>query len=499
MLPEPFWDWNALEALADHSTPVVLDASATARIEACRAYLEARLAQLNEPIYGVNTGFGALCQVVVGPHQLQDLQHNLIRSHAAGCGALLADDVVAWMLRLKVHALALGFSGVRLQTVSLLAEFYNRRLWPAVPEMGSLGASGDLAPLAHLCLPLIGEGAFQIDGQIRDAASVLEEQGLVPLELEAKEGLALLNGTQFMSAHAVASILKVRHLMAWADAIAALSLDVFYARTEPFHPAIQAIRPHQGQVDTAASIRAWRSGSQLSNQFKSQVQDPYSFRCIPQVQGSARDALRFAESIVRTEINSVSDNPNVFPQEKLILSGGNFHGQSIALALDVLALGLVHLAGISERRIYQMQQGNRGLPPFLTRNPGLQSGLMIVQYTAAAAVNAMKTFAHPHSADSITSCNGQEDYVSMGANAAVKCLKQTDLLLSVLAAEWLHACQALDLRRPARTSPVLEELHAQFRQRVPVLDSDRQQSIDLEAARAFIDVTDVRSLRPVVS
>jgi histidine ammonia-lyase len=498
-VPEPLLDWNALDALADHSTPIHINDEAAQRVNRCRYFLENRINQLNDPIYGVNTGFGALCQVVVGPHQLQDLQHNLIRSHAAGCGALLAAEVVAWMLRLKVHALTLGYSGVRLQTVNLLAEFYNRRLWPAVPEMGSLGASGDLAPLAHLCLPLIGEGAFQIDGQIRDAVTVLEEQGLVPLELEAKEGLALLNGTQFMSAHAVTAILRVRRLMAWADAIAALSLDVFDARTEPFHPAMQAIRPHQGQVETAASIRAWRSGSQLANQFKSQVQDPYSFRCIPQVHGSARDALRFAESITMTEINSVSDNPNVFPQEELILSGGNFHGQSIALALDVLALGLVHLAGISERRIYQMQQGNRGLPPFLTQNPGLQSGLMIVQYTAAATVNAMKTLAHPHSADSITSCNGQEDYVSMGANAAVKCLKQTDLLLTVLAAEWLHASQALDLRRPARTSPVLEDLHAQFRQHVPFLDSDRQQSIDLVAARTFIDATDVRSLRPVAS
>lgn len=488
--------WNALEAFADHHVPLVLDEDACRRITRCRDYLDRRIGELGEPIYGVNTGFGALCQVIVNESDLQTLQHNLIRSHAAGCGGWIAEEVVAWMLRLKVHALAAGYSGIRIETARLLAELYNRGLWPAVPEMGSLGASGDLAPLAHLCLPLIGEGMFRIKGQLYEARPVLERANLDPVELGAKEGLALLNGTQFMTAHAVVSILRMRRLLAWAEAIAALSLDVFDARTEPFHPALQTIRPHAGQIASAAAIRAWRAGSALADQPKDQVQDPYSFRCIPQVHASAYEALQFAEQITLNEVNSVSDNPNIFTQENLILSGGNFHGQAIALALDVLALGMVHIAGLSERRIYQLQSGQRGLPPFLTPNPGLQSGLMIVQYTAAAAVNAMKGLAQPSSVDSIPSCNGQEDYVSMGANGAVKCLKQTDLLLTVLAAEWLHACQALDLRRSKRTSPALEELHQRFRQLVPALEEDRQQSLDLAATRAFIDATDVRPFRP---
>lgn len=485
-------DWERLEEAYDHKRPLALTQAERQGVERCSSYLEAKLKNLDVPVYGVNTGFGSLCEVVVTSDQLRELQHNLIRSHAAGFGDSVSARVVQWMLWLKVRSLAAGHSGVQPATVDRLIDFYNRRLLPVVPERGSLGASGDLAPLAHLCLPLIGEGEFIAEGGAAQASLLLAENGLEPLELSAKEGLALLNGTQFMSAHAVESVLRLRRLLAWSNVVSALSLDVFDARTEPFHPLLQQIRPQAGQVETARAVAALRADSELAQRTKRHVQDPYSFRCIPQVHGSARDAARFAEEIILTEVNSVSDNPNIFPDEDLILSGGNFHGQSIALALDVLALGMTHLAGISERRTYQLQQGLRGLPPFLTPNPGLQSGMMILQYTAAGLVNQMKHNAQPHSADSIPSCNGQEDYVSMGANAAVKCLQQVELLAGVLAVEWLHACQALDLRRPLRSGSVMEELHAEFRRNVPALDGDRNQSDDLRAAVDFMAEVDVR-------
>jgi histidine ammonia-lyase len=364
---------------------------------------------------------------------------------------------------------------------------YNHQVLPVIYTQGSLGASGDLAPLSHLALPLIGEGEVIYKEQKRAAADVLQELGWEKITLHSKEGLALINGTQFMSAYGLYCLRKAEHLLRFADQVASLSFDAFDASPDPLHPAIHRIRKHKGQQAVAQNLLQLLNGSQLAGRPKRQVQDPYSFRCVPQVHGASRDVFDTVLHVFLTEINSVTDNPNIFPEEDLILSGGNFHGQPLALHLDFLAIAMSEIASISERRTYQLISGQRDLPLFLVKNPGLNSGFMIPQYTAAGIVSENKQLCTPASVDSISSSNNQEDHVSMGANAATKCLRVIRNVEKVLAIELLTAAQALDFRRPAQSSPVLEKMVAQFREQVSFNDKDRMLHQDMEAAIRFIE------------
>lgn len=472
------------------SQPLELTSAAEARIQHCYDYLHGRINRdPNAPIYGINTGFGSLANVPVAAENWSALQRNLLMSHACGTGPEVPAEVVRLMLVLKVQSLSYGHSGVPVATVKRLVDFYNRGVLPIVYQQGSLGASGDLAPLAHLCLPLVGLGQVRYEGYELAAADILHLMSWEPLELQAKEGLALLNGTQFMSAYGVALLTRARRLTNAADVLAALSLEAFDGRPEPFLAPLHRVRPHAGQVEVARRMRELLAGSEAIGQPKKHVQDPYSFRCVPQVHGATRDALAYAEGVFATEINAVTDNPNIFPEEDLIVSGGNFHGQPLALALDFAALALAELGSISERRTYQLISGLRGLPPFLVTNPGLNSGLMIPQYTAAGIVSQNKQLCTPASADSIVSSNGQEDHVSMGANAATKAWTVAENVARVLGIELLTAAQALDLRQRAGGAPVgpkVQAVLAAFRAEVPFLEQDRVLYPDIESATRFV-------------
>jgi histidine ammonia-lyase len=456
------------------------------RIARCRTYLDQKIATTSKPIYGINTGFGSLYNRYISHDQLEKLQENLVKSHACGTGPEVPQEIVRWMLFLKVQSLAFGYSGVQVQTVERLAAMYNRDVLPQIFEMGSLGASGDLAPLAHLSLPLIGLGQVFHDGKYVSAQDINQKFDWPPIRFAAKEGLALLNGTQFMSAYGVWSIVHAQRLLKLANMIGALSLDAFDGRMEPFLAAVHHIRPHPGQVSVAASIRELLAGSELIAQEKKHVQDPYSFRCIPQVHGASADTIDYVTSIFLTEVNSVTDNPNVFPQEDMIVSAGNFHGQPLALGLDFLAIALAELGNISERRTYQLISGARDLPNYLVANPGINSGLMIPQYTAASLVSQNKQLCTPASVDSIVSSNGQEDHVSMGANAATKAYRIVNNLYSILAVELLTATQALTFRRPLKTSAALEALVHNFRMQVPFIEEDRMLHEDIKKAESFL-------------
>lgn len=455
-------------------------------VTACRNYLDAKTASGSVAYYGINTGFGSLYDKSVDRDDLGRLQVNLMMSHACGTGEEVPEEIVRLMLLLKILGLGKGHSGVSIETLQLLVDFYNHRIHPVVYEQGSLGASGDLSPLAHLCLPLIGMGEVRVDGVKWSAERALNHFGLKPVTLQSKEGLALLNGTQFMSAYGIWSIIKATHIDAACDMTAALSLEAFDGRLEPFHERIQAIRPHQGQIITASRFRKLLLGSELISRAKKHVQDPYAFRCIPQVHGASKDTIRFVKDVLLTEINSVTDNPTVFPDEDLIISAGNFHGQPLALPLDFLAIALAELGSISERRTYQLISGQRGLPPFLTSNPGLHSGFMIPQYTAASIVSQSKQLCSPASVDSIVSSNGQEDHVSMGANAATKLRKVVLNTERVLSIELMNAAQALEFRRPSRTSEILENYLSEYRQSVKPLGDDRVLYPDIHAGVEFI-------------
>ncbi|MEI8278552.1 MAG: histidine ammonia-lyase [Bacteroidota bacterium] len=463
-----------------------ISAAAVQRIATNRAYLDNILKQGNT-YYGINTGFGSLCNVRVEPNELAQLQENLVCSHACGMGDEVPEDIVRWMLLLKVHGLSQGYSGVRSEIVQRLIDFYNLGISPVVYELGSLGASGDLAPLAHLTLPIFGKGWVRYKGEKREADAVLKEVGLQPMPLAAKEGLALLNGTQFMSSYATWSLLKSKRLLLWADVIGALSADGFMAKDEPFQHPIHRVRPHKGQIDTARRILQLLQGSTIQQQPKTQVQDPYSFRCMPQVHGASKDVVDTVTNVVEIEINSVTDNPIVFHDEDAIMSGGNFHGQPLALHLDFLAIAMAELANISERRTYLLISGQRNLPPFLSPAAGLNSGFMIAQYTAAAIVSQNKQLCTPASVDSIVSSNGQEDHVSMGANAATKLRRVIQNVQRVLAIELLTAAQSIDFRHPHKSSPALEKVWAAFRKEVSFMDQDRILHTDLMAAELFLD------------
>ena len=461
-----------LRHLIEDHTPLALSDDARARIIHCREYLDRKMENQAEPIYGITTGFGSLCNISIGRDELSQLQKNLVMSHACGTGERVPNEIVRLMLLLKIQSLSYGNSGVQLCTVERLIELYNRDILPVVFQQGSLGASGDLAPLAHLSLPLLGEGEVEVEGVIRPSAAVLAELGWEPITLASKEGLALLNGTQFMSAYGVWSLLKAQDLSRWADRIGALSLDAYDGRIEPFADNVHLIRSHRGQLTTARAIRSLLAGSELIHRPKQHVQDPYSFRCIPQVHGASKDTIDYVASVLETEINSVTDNPTIFPDEDVIVSAGNFHGQPLALAMDFLAIATAELGNISERRVYRLIAGQRGLPHFLVAKPGLNSGFMIPQYTAASIVSQTKGLCMPASVDSIPSSQGQEDHVSMGSNAATKLYRVVCNVERVLAIELMNAAQALEFRRPARSSEAIEQLVAAYRQVVPFIEND---------------------------
>lgn len=452
--------------------PLELSDDARTRIQHCREYLDKKIAANSKPVYGVTTGFGSLCNVSIGQDYLAQLQINLMMSHACGTGDRVPNEIVKIMLLLKIQSLSYGYSGCKLDTVERLIDFFNNDIYPIVYMQGSLGASGDLVPLAHLSLPLIGLGDVEYKGKVMSGKQLLQTMGWQPIQLASKEGLALLNGTQNMSAFAVWALLQSHRLNEWADKIAAMSLDAYNGLVEPFTDAVHQVRPHKGQIETAARMRELLAGSEIIEKPKPYVQDPYSFRCVPQVHGAAKDTMAYVESVIDTEINSATDNPTVCPDDDLIISAGNFHGEPIALPMDFLAIALSELANISERRIYKLVSGTRGLPSFLVANPGVNSGFMITQYTAASVVSLNKSLCSPASVDSIPSCQGQEDHVSMGANAAIKLYKVVLNTERVLAIELFNAAQALEFRRPLRSSPVIQEIFDAFRKEVPFIIND---------------------------
>lgn len=473
------------EIISEKETLQLSDA-ALAKIEKCRNYLDNKLKRHDGPIYGINTGFGYLQNVEIESEKLSQLQHNLLLSHACGTGEEVSSEIVRLMLLLKIQSLSYGHSAIALTTVQRLVDFYNHDILPVIYTQGSLGASGDLAPLAHLALPLIGEGTVLYKGVKTNTKDLYQTLGWEALKLQSKEGLALINGTQFMSAYGVFCLLKAQQLAKWADAIAAISIDGFDCRIDPFDTFSHIIRPHAGQIHTAQNISKWLGGSELIKREGKQTQDPYSFRCVPQVHGASKDSINYIQSVFETEINSVTDNPNVFPDEDRIISAGNFHGQPLALTLDFLCIALAEFGSISERRTFQLISGQRGLPPFLVKNAGLNSGLMITQYTAASIASENKQLCTPSSVDSIVSSNGQEDHVSMGANAATKCLRVVNNLERILAIELLTGAQALDLRKPLTSSEAIEALVANYRKVVSFNDADRLLAADIAASVTFL-------------
>jgi histidine ammonia-lyase len=466
---------------------LALSEEAKISIEKCRDYLDKKMASQDKPIYGINTGFGVLCNVKISNENLSQLQENLVISHACGTGDEVPMKIVKLMLLLKIQSLSYGYSGVQLDTVNRLIDFYNNDILPVIYTQGSLGASGDLAPLAHLSLPLLGKGDVYFEGKKVPSSVVLNHFGWQPIVLKSKEGLALLNGTQFMSAYGTHILMKTIKYSYLADLIATISLEGFDGRKEPFNELIHFIHPHKGQIVTANRINDFLNGSQIIEQEKVHVQDPYSFRCIPQVHGASKDAIDYLKKVIKTEINSVSDNPNIFIESDQIISGGNFHGQPLALALDFIAIAIAELGSISERRTFQLISGLRNLPAFLVDNPGLNSGLMIPQYTAASIASQNKQLATPASIDSIVSSNGQEDHVSMGGNAATKALRIMDNLERILAIELMTASQAIEYRRPLQSSDFIEMFLKSYREEVPLIKNDRILHYDIEKSVAFLN------------
>mgnify|MGYP005839572857 CR=1 FL=1 len=480
-------DFETIEQILKNNVQIALSENAIKKINHCRTYLDEKIKNYSEPIYGVTTGFGALCNVSISHNELAMLQKNLVMSHACGMGDEVPQDIVKLMMLLKIQSLAQGHSGVQLITVQRLVDMFNLQIIPVVYQLGSLGASGDLSPLAHLSLPLIGLGEVYYKGKKCSTQEVYRELKWQPIELQSKEGLALLNGTQFMAAYGVMTVLEAFKISKSADVIGAFSLDAFDGRIEPFHPLIQTIRPHKGQIETAKRFRELLEGSEIINQAKAHVQDPYSFRCIPQVHGASKDTIDYVANVINREINAVTDNPTIFPDEDLIISAGNFHGQPLAISLDSLSIALAELGNISERRTYQLLSGKRGLPPFLVAHPGLNSGFMIPQYTAASIVNQNKQLCTPSSVDSIESSQGQEDHVSMGANAATKAFKVAQNTKRILAIELFNAAQALEFRRPLKTSPILEKIFEDYRKEINFIEEDEIMYLLMNKSVKFID------------
>ncbi|KGF34088.1 histidine ammonia-lyase [Hoylesella buccalis] len=471
--------------LENHATLELSD-DARQRIVRCRKYLDKKIVESDVPIYGVTTGFGSLCNVSVDKDRLAQLQVNLIMSHACGVGSRVPNDIVKIMLFLKAQSLSYGYSGCQVETVERLIDFFNNDIYPVVYTQGSLGASGDLVPLAHLCLPLLGKGEVEYKGERMSGEAILQKMNWKPIQLASKEGLALLNGTQNMNAYAVWAVLQSERLCDWADKIGVMSLEAYDGRIEPFTHAVHAVRPHKGQIDTAAHIRELLEGSELIKQPKVNVQDPYSFRCMPQVHGASKDTLAYVRSVIEIELNAATDNPTVCPDDDLVISAGNFHGEPIAQPMDFLAIALCELSNISERRIYKLISGTRNLPSFLVAKPGLNSGFMIPQYAAASIVSQSKMYSTPASVDSIPSSQGQEDHVSMGANAATKLYQVVLNTERVLAIELFNAAQALEFRRPLKSSPAIEAIYAAYRKVVPFIENDEFMSPHIAQSVEFL-------------
>ena len=479
-----------VKEIIDKKMTLALSETAIVRIQKCRAYLDKKMETQKEPIYGVTTGFGSLCNISISKEELSQLQKNLVMSHACGVGDEVPQEVVRLMLLLKVQNFCFGYSGVQLQTAQRLVDCFNNDVLPVVYQQGSLGASGDLCPLANLMLPaILGMGDVYYKGRRCDVKEVYSELGWSPITLQSKEGLALLNGTQFMSAYGVWSILKAQRLSQQADMLLSLSIDAFDGRIEPFYEALHMVRPHKGQLQTAANVRKYLDGSQIIKQHKEHVQDPYSFRCAPQVHGAAKDTIAYVASVIETEINSTTDNPIVLPDEDMVISGGHFHGEPMAMVLDFLSIAVAELGSISERRTYQLIDAKRGLPSFLVAKPGLNSGFMIPQYTAASIVSQTKQLCSPCSVDSIPSSQNQEDLVSMGGNAATKTYKVMQNVERVLAIELFNAAQALDFRKQntgLKSSPFIEDLVAKYRKEVNFIDVDEIMYKHIHASVKFL-------------
>ena len=470
---------------------LALSEDAKARIQKCRDYLDKKMETQTTPIYGITTGFGSLCNHSISKEDLSTLQKNLVMSHACGTGEFVPKEIIRIMILLKVQSLSYGNSGVQVVTVQRLIDFFNNDVLPVVYNQGSLGASGDLAPLANLMLPLLGLGEVHYKGEIVPAEVVMKEFGWEAITLQSKEGLALLNGTQFMSSYGTYVLLKAFRLSYLADLIGAVSLDAFDGRIEPFFDQVHQIRHHEGQIKTAERFRNLLKGSELIAREKKHVQDPYSFRCIPQVHGASKDAIKYVASVFMNEINAVTDNPTIFPDEDLVISAGNFHGQPLAITLDFLAIAMAELGNISERRVYQLIGGKRELPSFLVAEPGLNSGFMIPQYAAASIVSQSKQLCAPASVDSIESSQGQEDHVSMGANAATKALRVADNLERVLAIELFNAAQALDFRRPLKSSEAIEAFVAEYRKHVEFVKTDKVMYTEIAKSVKFLQEYEV--------
>ncbi len=478
-------NFQQVKNLLEYDQLVSITFDAHEKITRCREYLDKKVQDSDDSFYGINTGFGFLQHVKIDDNQVEQLQHNLLKSHACGMGEEVPASIVKLMIMLKIKSLSYGYSGVQVDTVKRLMDMYNHEMLPVIYTQGSLGASGDLAPLSHLSLPLIGLGEVRLKGERMKSAAALRQMGWETIHLQSKEGLALINGTQFMAAYGLYCLVQAERLLNWADMIAAVSFDGFNCTTDALHEKIHAIRSHKGQVTTAGKLRDLLKGSAIAGGHKEGVQDPYSFRCIPQVHGASRDSFDYVLSVFVKEMNSVTDNPNIFPEDDLILSGGNFHGQPLALVLDFLAIAMSEIANVSERRTYQLISGQRGLPLFLVKNPGLNSGFMIPQYTAAGIVSENKQLCTPASVDSISSSNNQEDHVSMGANAATKCLRVIENVEKVLAIELLSAAQALELRGGS-SSAAVQEVVAAFRKGVPFNEEDRVLHDDMIEAVSFL-------------
>ena len=483
--------YDLIEQLLKDKTKLVLSEEAIAKIQHCRDYLDSKMEDTSKPIYGVTTGFGSLCNRTISTDDLSTLQENLVKSHSCSIGQPIDETIIRLMLLLKAHALSMGFSGVQVETVQRILDFYNNDILPVVYDRGSLGASGDLAPLANLFLPLIGEGEVFHNGKRFKGSEILNIFGWRPIKLKSKEGLALLNGTQFMSANGIKALIDGWHMVKCFDLIGAISLEAFDGRIEPFFDCIHQVRPHRGQIETAERYRRLLEGSEIIAREKAHVQDPYSFRCIPQVHGAVKDAMYHVTNVLHTEINSVTDNPTVFPDDDLVVSGGNFHGEPLALIFDYMGIALHELGNISERRTAQLILGQRGLPEFLVAHPGLNSGYMIPQYAAAAVVSQNKMYCYSASSDSIVSSNGQEDLVSMGANAATKLHKIIDNLKYIAGIELMNAAQGLDFRRPLKSSSYIETVIEAYRKEVSTVEDDVVMKDYIESTMSFLDKFEV--------
>lgn len=479
--------YDLVEKILKEKYVLTLSDQARKKIQNCRDFLDKATDENTKPIYGITTGFGSLYNKHISRSQLTKLQENLVKSHACSVGKPVDPVVVKLMLLLKAHALSMGFSGVQVVTVERILDFYNNDILPVVYDRGSLGSSGDLAPLANLFLPLIGEGEVVFEGKNMKGQEILNLFGWEPITLQSKEGLALLNGTQFMTANGIKALIDGWHLVNCFDVFGAMSLEAYDGRIEPFWDCLQEVRPHPGQIETGKIYRKILEGSEIIEREKEHVQDPYSFRCIPQVHGAVKDAMHHVTDVLHIEINSVTDNPTVFPDEELVVSGGNFHGEPIALVFDYMGVALHELGNISERRVAQLILGKRGLPEFLVAKPGLNSGFMIPQYAAASIVSQNKMYAWPASCDSIVSSNGQEDLVSMGANSATKLHKIIDNLKIIAAIELLNAAQGIDFRRPLKSSPMIETIMNAYRSQVPFVEEDVVMEVFIKKTQEFLE------------